>query len=651
MPSPGHGQHVDYQLGVPGDENVYKQKQDGLFYGLDSPDQHLTQSENNVMQIVDLDYIDDFTPADSPGVCVNPVFDMNAVKASVIAQRQFTWPRLTEAAARNNALKIYALCRDSASYNSVGPRISITTGNNIHAWKGMSTGHPDDAWLIEGIEFGFPMQYNGPPLYNEFVKNHPSATNYQAHVEDYINSEIALGAILGPFDDVPFQPWCNTAPLMTREKANGIDRRIIVDLSFPPGRGPNAFVNRNTVFGIELTHTLPTINDAVNIITSLDFNVALGSIDIARAYRNFILDPLDWPLTCMQHDGKFYVDRAMPFGSRISSVYMQRMALFIQRALLVRGILTVVYLDDVLLILKRHENPDGIFVQARDLIMELGLPIAWDKIVTPTRCLKFLGIFLDLDKKEIRMPEEKIRKFADLARHTYNKRIVSVKTVQSIAGHINHLSKAVRPARLFLNRILEALRNAEKGPVKVDRQFKADLQWFLTFLPAFNGRTLILSPDPTVVIEADSSLVGGGAYMDKWCYAYRYPSDIVAHFHISQLEALNCLIAARVFLTYHHDECVRIVCDNQGAIASLSSGKGRDSVITSVCRAFWFFAAKRNIHFIFTHAPGESMIVADALSRQYSSEAEYYKAQNLAYRLGLKYVNVDDRYADLDVFL
>lgn len=189
------------------------------------------------------------------------------------------------------------------------------------------------------------MQYDGPPLHDEFQKNHPSAINYDAHVEDYLANVLAFGAIIGPFSEPPFQPWCNVAPLMTREKANGIDRRIIVDLSFPPGHGPNAFITKNVVFGRELNHVLPTVQDAINIIISLDFNVLLGSIDITRAYCNFILDPLDWPLTCVNHNGKYYVDRATPFGSHISSVYMQRMALFIQRALLAKGILTVLYLD------------------------------------------------------------------------------------------------------------------------------------------------------------------------------------------------------------------------------------------------------------------------------------------------------------------
>lgn len=117
---------------------------------------------------------------------------------------------------------------------------------------------------------------------------------------------------------------------------------------------------------------------------------------------------------------------------------------------------------------------------------------------------------------------------------------------QSIAGHINHLSKAVRPARLFLNGILEALRNAEGAPVLVDRHYRADLRWFIEFLPDFNGRALILDHQPSAIIDADSSLVGGGAYMNQMCYAYCYLPDIARNLHISQLEALNCLIAARV---------------------------------------------------------------------------------------------------------
>ena len=45
---------------------------------------------------------------------------------------------------------------------------------------------------------------------------------------------------------------------------------------------------------------------------------------IARAYRNFRPDPLDWLLLCLLVNDSTYVDIAMPFGARMSLQYMQQ---------------------------------------------------------------------------------------------------------------------------------------------------------------------------------------------------------------------------------------------------------------------------------------------------------------------------------------
>lgn len=257
-------------------------------------------SELKVMQIIEIDPV---APGQEPLDGCDPSYDGNfdyeKIRASVKAQREVEWPWLSQEAESAPALQVYIACREAAAYNFLGPRITIPTCNQIDTWKSKSTGHVDDHWLIKCIEMGFPMQYRGPPLRHEMSPNHPSAQNFQAHVDDYIDLERELGAIIGPFSAPPFTPWCNVAPLMTREKSNKIDRRIIVDLSFPPEKGPNAYVTRNYVFGQVVTHTLPTIQDVVNIVIGLNFNVVLGSIDIARAYRNFRLEPLDWPLACI----------------------------------------------------------------------------------------------------------------------------------------------------------------------------------------------------------------------------------------------------------------------------------------------------------------------------------------------------------------
>lgn len=114
---------------------------------------------------------------------------------------------------------------------------------------------------------------------------------------------------------------------------------------------------------------------------------------------------------------------------------------------------------------------------------------------------------------------DKIHNFAALAAYMVEKTYISTRTAQSIAGHINHLSKAAFPARLFMNRILEVMREAKGWMMRVDDRLKADLSWFIKFMEDFNGRSFIIEESPVLVIEADSCLSGGGARMGQWCYA------------------------------------------------------------------------------------------------------------------------------------
>lgn len=611
---------------------------------------HLTQSEDSVIQITELNDLDSDDLIESPvSACINAKV-YQRYSEQVISDRKDRWPNLSLAAAAAPELYVYNVCRDAATHNMLGPRVPVPTSNKADAWKNISTGHQDDAWLIDAIKFGFPMQYRGPPLYNERVPNHPSAMNFKQHVEEYIRKEKQLGAIVGPFDSPPFEPWCNVAPMMSREKPNKIDRRIIVDLSFPPGNGPNHFIEKNSVFGCSVSHTLPSVNDAINIITTLDFNVLLCSVDIARAYRNFALDPLDWPLNCISIDQQYYIDIRMPFGSRASSLYMQRMACMIQRTLLRQDILTVVYLDDMLVICPEGEDPRKKFLDVTTTLRSLGLPIAWEKVVSPTKCIRFLGITIDVDRREIRMPEEKITSFLSLVTQIRHRKWISTKTLQSVIGHINHLGKAVPPARHFMNRLLAALRDAKGGAIRVDSSLSRELEWFNNFLSAYNGRSLIVDPTPSIVIEADSCLSGGGARMNHLCYAFEYPGNIAQKLHITHLEALNCLVAARTFLPECHDTCVSIVCDSKGAVCALAGGRAKDLVLASIARAFWFLAARHNIKFKFNHAPGTSMVVADALSRQHLGQNESAKAAKIVDELCLQYVHVNAKDCDYASF-
>lgn len=523
--------------------------------------------------------------------------------------------------------------------------------NNAEAWARQSTGHKDDQWLLNCISFGFPLQYTGPAIPVRPVINHPSAVNFHSHVLRYIETELELGALVGPFDRPPFDPWCNIAPLMSRPKHNTDDRRIIVDLSYPVDNGPNAHIVKNHLFGVTAPHVLPGINDAIDYIVHQGFQVTLAAIDISRAYRNFPLEPLDWPLTCISFNKQFSFDTSMPFGSRLSSLYMQRIANYLQRALARQGVTAIIYLDDALVISSTRANPDHEFAVAISVFRAVGLPIAWSKLVSPTNCIRFLGIIIDIEARELCMPAEKIVAFQALARDVCLKQRITKRELQSVIGHINHLGKVVKSARLFMNRLLSALRNLRGNWIKVDRVLKLDLEWFIAFLSTYNGKSLILGCDPTSVIYIDSCLRGAGGVMDGWCYSFEYPESVLTGLHISQLEAVNCLVAARLLLPARSDDVIQIVCDNEGAVTTLATGKGRDNVILAIARAFWYIASKQNIKFVFQHAPGKTLEIADALSHECLSARDAQRACRLVHDNSLTRVHVPLELCDYNKFL
>lgn len=160
------------------------------------------------------------------------------------------------------------------------------------------------------------MHYTGPPLSRQNKQAHASAQKYPQHVADYVASETPNMAMLGPYPTSPFVQWTSISPLMTRPKADSHKRRIIVDLSYPQGDNVNAYVYKNMLFGRHCEHCLPTVRDTVAAIELQGFRVMLATIDIKRAYCNVLVCPLALPLL----GGHTYIDTAMPFGARNSSL-------------------------------------------------------------------------------------------------------------------------------------------------------------------------------------------------------------------------------------------------------------------------------------------------------------------------------------------
>ena len=104
-------------------------------------------------------------------------------------------------------------------------------------------------------------------------------------------------------------------------------------------------------------------------------------------------------------------------------------------------------------------------------------------------------------------------------------------------------------------------------------------------------------------------------------YKHTYISIHILQGHISQLEAINCLVAIRLFVeAIHTGNTIEVQCDNSAAIAVYTSGKGKDPVILACARGIWRHVAALDCYFVFTYIPGVRMVTADTLSIGYVSQ-------------------------------
>lgn len=360
---------------------------------------------------------------------------------------------------------------------------------NFSAWRASATGHHDDTYVLDGIRFGFPLHYTGPPLHRENRDAHSSASQHWSHVQRYVETESNNRALLGPFAAPPFVPWTNISPIMTRPKADSAKRRIIVDLSFPDGDNVNAYIHKNIILGSYHEHHLPTVWDTIHVVERMEYQVKLATLDVERAYRNIPVCPLDLPLLGIKVGHSIYIDAAMPFGARNSSLNMQLIAQFIVRALQNRGITCQMYLDDMVLQLSPYQDYYARFAEVMALYRALGLPISYAKLPPLADAITYLRIHIDVPARLMSIPLKKIQELEALIKWVLSQQNVAKKIVQRLVGKIKHIARCVDAARLFMARVLAALRNAYDAPSVPVSSLKSDLHWFANFLHRVNCAT------------------------------------------------------------------------------------------------------------------------------------------------------------------
>ena len=118
---------------------------------------------------------------------------------------------------------------------------------------------------------------------------------------------------------------------------------------------------------------------------------------------------------------------------------------------------------------------------------QLGVPIAMEKTEWRSDKLTFLGLLLDGSNFTVSVPEIKRTQTINMIQLLLSKKKVTIKELQSLAGMLNFLGRAIVPGRAFTRRMYSKF----SGPmvtlkkfhhIRIDKEFKSDCKVWLDFL-------------------------------------------------------------------------------------------------------------------------------------------------------------------------
>ena len=98
----------------------------------------------------------------------------------------------------------------------------------------------------------------------------------------------------------------------------------------------------------------------------------------------------------------------------------------------------------------------------------------------PSTCITFLGIQIDTEAFELRLPTEKLTRLQELVQSWFGRKACTRRELESLVGHLSHAASVIRPGRTFLRQLLSMLKLA-KSPnhyVRLNLGAQADLDVF-----------------------------------------------------------------------------------------------------------------------------------------------------------------------------
>ena len=205
----------------------------------------------------------------------------------------------------------------------------------------------------------------------------------------------------------------------------------------------------------------------------------------------------------------------------------------------------------------------------------LGINSATDKDCPPSTLMVFLEILFNTVALTMSIPQEKLSELLQLILHISHANCITRHSLQSLLGLMSYITVCVCLARIFMMALLNGLRGLPHHatlPITDDK--RADLEWWLHFLPKYNGISIIPSPiyDPHMVVT-DACLTGGDGHFGYECFHVDFLPHLItdsAH-DINFKKILTVIVALCLWGSQLHGSHILVHSDNTTTVQSLNT--------------------------------------------------------------------------------
>lgn len=133
------------------------------------------------------------------------------------------------------------------------------------------------------------------------------------------------------------------------------------------------------------------------------------------------------------------------------------------------------------------------FATLQTLFDSLGLASSAEKDSPPAVEMVCFGILVNTKDLTLRVQDSQLHELSDELQLWLSRERFTIKELQSLIGKLSFVTACVHASRIFLLRLLNALRSfssqAKHQPVTL--AMRQDFLWWNTFLPLFNGVSVI----------------------------------------------------------------------------------------------------------------------------------------------------------------